>query len=73
MEPDYDDEFGILLEQPPSRAMVYYPNDTELEKDYEIGWEWLEWDPGPLIVPYTGFCQFLLNPLKTRPEDTSLT
>ena len=49
--------------------MVNYPNDTELEEDYEIGWEWLEQDLGPLITPYTGFWQYLLDPLKTRPED----
>ena len=22
--------------------MVNYPNDTEVEEDYEIGWKWLE-------------------------------
>ena len=31
--------------------MVNYQNDRELEEDYEIGWEWLELDPGPLIAP----------------------
>ena len=40
-EPDYGDEFGIPLERPPSRPMVNYPNDTELEEDYKIGWECL--------------------------------
>ena len=49
--------------------MVNYQNDRELEEDYEIGWEWLEWDTGPLITPYTGFWQCLLDPFKTKPEN----
>ena len=49
--------------------MVNYQNDRELEEDYEIGWEWLEQNTGPLIAPYTGFQQCLLDPLKTKPED----
>ena len=49
--------------------MVNYPNDTELEEDYKIGWEWLEKDPGPLIASYTDFCQYLLDPLKNKLED----
>ena len=32
---DTDDEFVIPLEWPPSRPMVNYPNDTELEEDYK--------------------------------------
>ena len=51
------------------QTLVNYPNDTESEEDYEIGWEWLKWYPGPLVAPYTGFYQCLLDPLKTRPED----
>ena len=49
--------------------MVNYQNDRKLEEDYEIGWEWLKCDTGPLIAPYTGFWQCLLDPLKTKPED----
>ena len=49
--------------------MVNFANDTEREEDYGIGWEWIEEDIGPLIGPYTGFCQCLLDPLKNTPED----
>ena len=49
--------------------MVNYPNDVEVEVDYEIGWEWFEVDPGPYVVPYSGFRQCLLDPTKNRPED----
>ena len=59
---EIDDEFGIPLEQPPSRPMVNFPNDTENEDDYAIGWEWHEVDPGPLIAPYNGFRQCFLDP-----------
>ena len=62
---DTDDDYGIPLQWPPSRPMVNYQNDRELEGDYKISWEWLE----PLIAPYTGFWQCLLDPLKTKPED----
>ena len=62
---DTDDDYGVLLEWLPSRPMVNYRNDRELEEDYKIGWEWLK----PLIAPYTGFRQYLLDPLKTKPED----
>ena len=34
-----DDDYGIPLEQPPSRLMVNYAGDTEIKEDYEIGWE----------------------------------
>ena len=64
-----DDDYGILFERPPSRPMVNYRNDRELEEDYKIGWEWLEWDTRSPIAPYTGFQQCLLDPLKTKPED----
>ena len=64
-----NDEYGIPFEWPPSRLMVNYWNDRELEEDYKNGWEWLKWDAGPLIAPYTGFWQCLLDPLKTKPED----
>ena len=64
-----DDDFGIPVDRPPSRPMVNFANDTEREEDYEIGWEWIEEDTGPLIGPYTGFCQCLLDPFKNRPED----
>ena len=66
LETDYNDtndKFGIPLERPPSRPMVNSPNNTELEEDYKTGWEWLERDPGPLIAPYLGFHQCLLDPL----------
>ena len=64
-----DDDYGIPFERSPSRPMVNYRNDRELEEDYEIGWEWFKLDTGPLIAPYTGFQQYLLDPLKTKPED----
>ena len=49
--------------------MVNFANDTEREEDYEIGWEWIEEYTVPLIGPYTGFRQCLLDPLKNKPED----
>ena len=49
--------------------MVNFANDVEREEDYEIGWDWIEEDTGPLIRPYTGFRQCLLDPLKNKPED----
>ena len=49
--------------------MVNFANHTEREEDYKIGWEWIEEDTGPLIRPYTGFRQCLLDPLKNKPED----
>ena len=52
---DTDDDYGIIFEWPPSRPMVNYQNDRELEEDYEISWEWLKHDTGPLIAPYIGF------------------
>ena len=64
-----DDDFGIPIDQPPSRLMVNFANDVEREEDYEIGWDWIEEDTGPLIRPYTGFRQCLLDPLKNKPED----
>ena len=64
-----DDEYGIPLEWPPSRPMVNFQEDTEHEKDYEIGWEWIEEGTGPYITPYTGFWQCLLDPTKNNPED----
>ena len=64
-----DDDFGIPVERPPSRPMVNFAHDTELEEDYEIGWQWHEQDLGPLVTPYTGFWQCLLDPTKQKPED----
>ena len=64
-----DDDFGIPIERPPSRLMVNFAHDTELEEDYEIGWQWHEQDPGPLVAPYTRFQQCLLDPTKQKPED----
>ena len=64
-----DDDYGIPLEWPPSRLMVNFAGDTEIEEDYEIGWEWLEQDTGPHIAPYTGFQQCLLDLTKNNPED----
>ena len=49
--------------------MVNFANDTEVEEDYEIGWEWHEQDPGPMVAPYSGFRQCLLDPTKNQPED----
>ena len=49
--------------------MVNYPGDVENEDDYEIGWEWHEADPGPLVRPYNGFRQCLLDPTTNKPED----
>ena len=64
-----DDDYGIPFEWPPSRPMVNYQNDRELEEDYEIDCEWFECDTVPLIAPYTGFRQCLLDLIKTKPED----
>ena len=61
-----DDDFGIPIEWPPSRPMVNFAHDTELEEDYEIGWQWHEQDPGPLVTPYTRFRQCLLDPTKQK-------
>ena len=66
---DNDDDFGIPLEWPPSHPMVNYSGDIEIEEDYKIGWEWLECDTGPIIGPYSGFWQCLVDPAKTKPED----
>ena len=49
--------------------MVNYPGDVENEDDYKIGWEWHEVDPGPLVRPYNGFRQCLLDPTTNKPED----
>ena len=49
--------------------MVNFPNDTENEDNYAIGWEWYEVDPGPLIAPYNGFQQCLLDPTRNGPQD----
>ena len=49
--------------------MVNFANDIEIEEDYEIGWEWHEQDPGPMVALYSGFCQCLLDPSKNQPED----
>ena len=49
--------------------MVNVAHNVELEEDYEIGWHWHEEDPGPLIAPYSGFRQCLLDPTKQKPED----
>ena len=65
---DNDDDFGIPLQPPASRPMVNYSRDVENELDYEIGWEWMERDPGPTIGPYTGFRQCLLDPTQKNPE-----
>ena len=64
-----DDDFGIPIDRPPSRPMVNFENDVEREEDYEIGWDWIEEDTGPLIGSYTGFRQCLLDPLKNKQED----
>ena len=66
---DNDDDFGIPLNCPRSRPIVNYQGDTENELDYELGWEWVEEDPGPMIAPYSGFRQSLLDPAKNKPED----
>ena len=52
---DGNDYFGIPLQRPASRPMINFPGDVELEDDYEIGWEWLERDTGPMIAPYQAF------------------
>ena len=64
-----DDDFGIPIERPRSRPMVNFPNDTESRDDYEIEWEWYKVDPGPLIAPYNGFQQCLLDPTRNKSED----
>ena len=48
--------------------MVNFPNDIELEEDYEMGWCWPEVDTGPAIAPYSGFRQCLLDPTQNKPE-----
>ena len=48
--------------------MVNFAGDTENEDDYEIGWEWHEVDPGPIIAPYNGFHQCLLDPTTNKLE-----
>ena len=50
--------------------MVNFPNDTENEDDYVIGWEWHEVNPEPLIAPCNGFRQCLLDPTRNRPQDS---
>ena len=49
--------------------MVNFADDIKNEEDYEIGWEWHEQDPGPMVTPYSGFRQCLLDPTKNQPED----
>ena len=66
---DNDDDFGIPLERPPSRPMINCHYDVDHELDYELGWEWMESDPGPMIAPYNGFRQCLVDPAKNKPED----
>ena len=48
--------------------MVNFVHDSKLE-DYEIVWEWLKQDLGPLFAPYSGFWQCLLDLTKQKPED----
>ena len=66
---DGNDYFGIPLQRPASRPMINFLGDVEVEDDYEIGWEWLERDTGPMIAPYSGFRQCLLDPTQNKPED----
>ena len=66
---DGNDYFGIPLQRPASRPMINFPGDVEVEDDYKIGWEWLERDTGPMIAPYSGFRQCLLDPTQNKPED----
>ena len=54
-----DDDFGIPIEWPPSRPMVNFAHDTELEEDYEIGWHGHEQDPD--IIYVTRSNSFLLK------------
>ena len=49
--------------------MVNFANDTELEEDYEIGWEWLKQDTGLFVTPYSGFQQCLLDSTKQKPKN----
>ena len=49
--------------------MANHPGDVECEEDYELGWEWFETDPGPLIALYSDFQQCLLDLAKDKPED----
>ena len=64
-----DDDYGIPFDRPNSRRMYQYERDIEKEEDYEIGWEWRFEDTGPLVAPYSGFRQCLLDPTKNQPED----
>ena len=49
--------------------MLNYPGDIELEEDYELGWQWVETDPGLPIALYSDFQQCLLDPTKDKPTD----
>ena len=44
--------------------MVNFAYDAEREEDYEIGWDWIEEDTGPLIGPYTGHSNPTFSTLK---------
>ena len=66
---DGNDYFGIPLQRPASRPMINFPGDLEHEEDFEFGWEWLEHHTGPMIAPYFGFWQCLLDPTKNKPKD----
>ena len=66
---DGNDYFGIPLHRPPTRPMINFPGDVDHEDDFELGWEWLERDTGPMIAPYSGFRQCLLDPTRNKPED----
>ena len=71
-DPNYnnmDDDYSIPFERPPSRPMVNYRNDRELEEDYKIGWECREHEYRASNCTLHGFWQCLLDPLKTKPED----
>ena len=66
---DGNDYFGIPLNPPASRPMVNFPGDVDHEDDFELGWQWIERDTGPMLAPYSGFRQCLLDPFKNKPED----
>ena len=69
MVEDGNDYFGIPQQWPASRPMVNFPGDVDHEENFVLGWEWLEHDTGPMIAPYSGFRQCLLDPTKNKPKD----
>ena len=45
-----------------------YSNDVEHEDDYELGWEWLETDPGASFGPFTAQPGLMIETTDRTPE-----